>query len=82
MKFKIVYVKSIPQDFIGMNYFAAKSHKIQFPNKQNLIWVKKGMTKDLRDSTIQHEKMEIVLMKNRKMKYHKAHIISNSMEEF
>jgi hypothetical protein len=33
------------------------------------------------ETTIQHEKIEAVLMK-KGMKYHKAHILSNAMEEF
>jgi hypothetical protein len=81
MKFKIVYVKTIPEGYIGMNYWAAKELKIPFPNKKYLIWIKKGMSRSMAETTIQHEKIEAVLMK-KGMKYHKAHILSNAMEEF
>jgi len=83
MKFKIKYIsKKLPGGYIGMNaesYF--KIYGKKYPYAKNVILVLKGMSEDLTESTIQHEKIEYELINRENMSYHKAHIISNSLEE-
>ena len=82
MKFKIKYVDEIPDGFIGMNWWAWKENiKTPYPYSKNTIIILKGMSDDMNETTITHEKVEAELMRLRKYKYHTAHIISNSLEE-
>lgn len=72
MRYKIIRVKEIPQGYIGMNYYAARTHKIPFPYSRNVILVKEGLTEAQRRQTIQHERVEINLMR-RGRRYRTAH---------
>jgi hypothetical protein len=80
MRYKIIYVKDIPNGYVGMNYFAAKELGIPFPRKKNLIWIKIG-DKGLYKSTIKHEKIEAELMMKKGMRYKQAHSIANHLED-
>lgn len=66
--------------FIGMNYFAAKSHNIPFHHKhKNIIeiWI---TSKPVMKTTLKHEKIEWELMK-KGMNYYKAHQLALKYEE-
>lgn len=77
MKFKIKQVaKKIKGGYIGMNYYAAKSHHIPYKHKKKEILVYSHLGKKTKLDTIHHEEIESYLMKNKHMRYHKAHKIA------
>jgi len=81
-KYKIVYVKEkIGNGFIGMNWYAAKELHIKFPYSKHTILIWKDFDKKRMRRTIQHEKVEIELMR-RGMKYDRAHAVSNILEDY
>jgi hypothetical protein len=82
MKFKVIYVKDkLPQGYIGMNKPAYEEiyHK-PYPYPKNIILILKGMGKAQTRRTITHEKHELIVM-SKGLKYHKAHIMSNRVED-
>jgi hypothetical protein len=91
MKYEIEYRKTPikPGNFIGMNYFAAKStqhyHHKRIPfihrHPEHVIEVEKNLTKQTRLNTIHHEEMEEYLMKNKHFSYHHAHKNALRFEE-
>jgi hypothetical protein len=73
MKTRIVYVKKIPQGFIGMNAAAAREHHIPYHHPKNVIEIKKGLSKRVRKHTEIHERVELYQMKNNHERYRTAH---------
>lgn len=82
IKLKIVEVEHLPNGFIGMNYWASKEHKFPFKYPQNTILILKNLPKSKRLTTINHEAEEIIQMKYKHHKYHKAHKIALDVEEY
>ncbi len=77
MKTQIQYKKKkIKYGFIGMNFFAHYHCRVKWPHvkhPEEIIEIYKNMPKDLRYATIQHEKCERYLMKNKHFNYLRAH---------
>ena len=76
MEYQIQYKKKKDKyGFIGMNKYASKAHNIPYNHKKpaHTLTVYKKVPHSVRVATINHEKCEAYLMKNKHMSYRKAH---------
>jgi len=73
MKDKIIYVKKIKYGYIGMNKDAAKAHGIPYHHPENVIEIKKGLSKTVRKHTEEHEEFERHAMHEWHERYHTGH---------
>jgi hypothetical protein len=60
-KFHIVETNNLPEGYVGINYYGAKSEGIPFPYPKNTILIRKGLEPDYKQTTIRHETREFYL---------------------
>lgn len=71
---------SLKGGFIGMNYEAAKAHRLPWPYPHGDIVIRRGLRKGTRRRTIKHEDIELKLMRGGKQ-YRTAHKIALKEEK-
>jgi hypothetical protein len=83
MKYETQYIKKkLPYGYVGMNYYAAKAKRFKWPHsKRNIIIIWEGLDSEAKFHTIQHEKLEMYLMKNKHYSYKKAHQLALKFEK-
>jgi hypothetical protein len=84
MAWKIIEVtdKALKGKYYGMNYYANKELKEKIPMGKNDILVSKNLGEKMKKRTIAHEKLEAQMMRDRGMKYNKAHKCAEAMDDY
>lgn len=78
MKIKYVKPKKI-KGYFGMNPEASKELGLKCP--KNTILIANNLKGRMKKRTIVHEKIESYLMKNKGLRYAKAHMIASKLEK-
>jgi hypothetical protein len=95
MKVKFVNEKDLPSGYGGINYYAARElgevkgldekglyKKLYRDEDENTIFIIRGQSNKETTDTIEHEVIEYSIMKTTKIKYMKAHELTNTIQRY
>jgi hypothetical protein len=74
-KVSVIFTDEKISGYVGMNWWAAKERKIDFPYNKDVMLIWRNMTKEERLATIEHEIREMAKM-SCGAKYYKAHAMT------
>jgi hypothetical protein len=80
-RYRLKLVKSLPNDYGGMNCYAAKDLNIKYPYPCSTVIVTKDQSKKNIRETYRHEVIESEIMRVTKLPYKKAHKLTTEIEK-
>jgi len=78
--FKVAYER-LPSGYGGMNCRAAKDLKIPYPHPCSTVLIDPDQSCEAIRETIKHEIIETAIMKETKLRYKKAHALTEVIEK-